>query len=305
MNFIVEMNIADDATELIGETPLLRADSFAPNLLLKLESFNPYSIKDRICREMIETAEREGEITDETLVIEPTSGNTGIGLAAVCAAKGYDLVLTMPESMSEERRNLLRALGAEIELTPADSGMNGAIERAEELASQFEDVFIPQQFQNPANVAAHRTTTGPELLDATEGQLDTFVAGVGTGGTVTGVGEYFKEERETDLTIVAVEPEDSAVLSGEEADSHGIQGIGAGFVPEILRTDLLDEVRTVTYDDAIAAARKLAREEGIAGGISTGANVHVAQQIATKRDGLVATIVCDPGERYLSTELFD
>lgn len=299
------MHMADDVTDLIGDTPLLRADSFAPNLLVKLESFNPYSVKDRICREMIETAEQKGTIDDETLIVEPTSGNTGIGLATVCAAKDYELVLTMPASMSEERRQLLRALGAEIELTPAADGMDGAISRAEELADQVENSFIPQQFSNPANVAAHHNTTGPELYKATDGTLDAFVAGVGTGGTVTGVGEYFKETQETDLSVIAVEPANSAVLSGESPDSHSIQGIGAGFIPEILRTELLDEVRTVTYDDAISAARKLAREEGIAGGISTGANVHVATQVAAEREGLVATLVCDPGERYLSTELFD
>jgi cysteine synthase A len=299
------MNVADDATELIGETPLLRVDGFAPNLVVKLESFNPYSVKDRIGRSMIESAEAAGNLDAETLVVEPTSGNTGIGLATVCAAKGYDLVLTMPESMSAERRNLLRALGADLELTPADAGMSGAIERAEELAAERENTFVPQQFDNPANVRAHRETTGPELWRDTDGDLEAFVAGVGTGGTITGVGEYFQENHEADVDLIAVEPAESAVLSGEDAGSHGIQGIGAGFVPDILGTELLDEVRTVSRADAVAAARQLAREEGIAGGISTGANVHVASQVAAERDGLVATIVCDPGERYLSTDLYE
>jgi cysteine synthase A len=300
------MHVAADATELIGDTPLLRVESFAPNLLVKLESFNPYSVKDRIGREMITAAEEAGEIGEDTVVVEPTSGNTGIGLATACAAKGHDLVLTMPESMSEERRQLLAALGADLELTDPDGGMNGAIERAEELAAEYDDAFIPQQFENPANVRAHRRTTGPELWEATDGELDTFVAGVGTGGTVTGTGEYLKEEVGADVDLVAVEPAESAVLSGEEAGSHGIQGIGAGFVPEILRTELLDEVRTVTKDDAEAAARKLGREEGVLGGISSGANVHVAAEVARERpDETVVTIVCDPGERYLSTGLYN
>ena len=299
------MRVAADVTELIGETPLVRVDAIAPNLLVKLESFNPYSVKDRIAREMLDAAAEAGEITDETVVIEPTSGNTGIGLATVCAARGHDLILTMPESMSEERRQLLRALGAELELTDADGGMNGAIERADELAAEYEDTFVPQQFQNPNNPSAHRRTTGPELDEATDGELDVFVAGVGTGGTITGVGTYFREA-ECDVDLIAVEPEDSAVLSGEEAGSHEIQGIGAGFVPEIMAQDLLDEVRTVEKTDAVAMARRLAQEEGIAGGVSSGANVHVAAQVARERpDELVATIVCDPAERYLSTDLYD
>jgi len=299
------MQVAADVTELIGETPLVRVDSIADNLLVKLESFNPYSVKDRIAREMLDAAEEASEVTDETIVIEPTSGNTGIGLATVCAARGHDLILTMPESMSEERRQLLRALGAELELTDADGGMNGAIERADELAAEYEDTFVPQQFQNPANPRAHRRTTGPELDEATDGELDVFVAGVGTGGTITGVGTYF-QDADTDIDLVAVEPEDSPVLSGGEAGSHSIQGIGAGFVPEIMQEGLLDEVRTVDKDDAVAMARKLAQNEGIVGGISSGANVHVAAEVARERpDELVATIVCDPGERYLSTDLYE
>jgi cysteine synthase A len=300
------MNVASDVTELIGETPLVRAEGFAPNLLLKLESFNPYSVKDRIAREMITTAEEAGEITEDTVVVEPTSGNTGIGLATVCAARGHDLVLTMPSSMSEERRQLLAALGADLELTDPDGGMNGAIDRAEELAAEYDDSFLPQQFDNPANPRAHERTTGPEIWEATDGGVDAFVAGVGTGGTITGVGTYLREEAGADVDLIAVEPSDSAVLSGGEAGSHGIQGIGAGFVPEILRTELLDGVRTVGKDDAEATARKLGREAGILGGISTGANVHAAAEVARERpDETVVTIVCDPGERYLSTGLYD
>jgi cysteine synthase A len=299
------MRVAADVTELIGETPLVRVDAIAPNLLVKLESYNPYSVKDRIAREMVNAAEEAGELGDETVVIEPTSGNTGIGLATVCAARGYDLLLTMPESMSEERRQLLRALGADLELTDADDGMNGAIERAEELAEEYPDTFVPQQFDNPANPRAHRRTTGPELDAATDGNLDVFVAGVGTGGTITGVGTYF-QEAETDVDLVAVEPDDSPVLSGGAAGSHSIQGIGAGFIPEIMEQELVDEVRTVTKDAAISMARTLAQEEGIMGGISSGANVHVAAQVARERpDELVATVVCDPGERYLSTDLYE
>lgn len=299
------MRVAADVTELIGETPLVRVESIAPNLLVKLESFNPYSVKDRIAREMLDAASEAGELTDDTVVIEPTSGNTGIGLAAVCAARDLELILTMPESMSEERRKLLRALGAELELTDADGGMDGAIERAHELAEAYEDSFLPQQFENPANPRAHCRTTGPELDKATDGDLDVFVAGVGTGGTITGVGTYF-EEADADIDLIAVEPEDSAVISGKEAGSHGIQGIGAGFIPGTLDGDLLDEVRTVGKDESVEMARRLAGEEGIAGGISTGANVHVAADIARERPGdFVATIVCDPGERYLSTDLYD
>ncbi|MFP4217632.1 MAG: cysteine synthase A [Salinarchaeum sp.] len=298
------MTIATDVTDLIGETPLLRVEDFAPNLVVKLESFNPYSVKDRIARSMIETAEADGSIDANTTVIEPTSGNTGIGLATVCASKGYELVLTMPESMSQERRRLLRALGAEIELTPAEEGMSGAIARAEALHDELDNTFVPGQFENPANAVAHRQTTGPELYEATDGELETFVAGVGTGGTVTGVGQYFEEDRDTDLEVIGVEPAESAVLSGAAPGSHGIQGIGAGFVPDVLERDRLDAVRTVTYEDAVTATRRLAEEEGIAGGISTGANLHVAAEVAAEREGLVATIVCDPGERYLSTDLY-
>jgi len=302
------MEVADDITELIGETPLLRLDDGSGTAVLaKVESFNPYSVKDRIAKSMIEAAEERGEITEETVVIEPTSGNTGIGLASVCAAKGYDLVLTMPESMSEERRQLLAGLGADLELTDADGGMSGAIDRAHELAEEYDDTFVPQQFENPANPAAHRETTGPELWAATDGDLDAFVAGIGTGGTITGVGEFLREEVEAEADVVGIEPADSAVLSGEEAGSHGIQGIGAGFVPEILRTDLLDEIVTVEREESIAEARRIASEEGLAVGISSGAAALAAKRVAEgyPDDAVVATVLPDTGERYLSTDLFE
>jgi len=302
------MDVSDDVTELIGETPLLRLSrGSGTTVLAKVESFNPYSVKDRIARSMIETAEERGEITDDTVVVEPTSGNTGIGLASVCAAKGYDLVLAMPESMSEERRQLLAGLGAELELTDADGGMSGAIDRAHELAVEYDDAFVPQQFENPANPAAHRETTGPELWEATDGELDAFVAGIGTGGTITGVGEFLREEVEADVDVVGIEPADSAVLSGEEPGSHGIQGIGAGFVPEILRTELLDEVVTVEREESIAEARRIAGEKGLAVGISAGAAALAARRVADgyPDEAVVATLLPDTGERYLSTDLFE
>ncbi len=303
------MNVADDATELVGETPLVRLDSFADNLVAKVESFNPLgSVKDRIGVAMVERAEAEGLIDEGTTVIEPTSGNTGIGLAFTCAARGYDLVLTMPESMSEERRSMLSALGAELVLTPADEGMGGAIDRADELAAEADDAFVPQQFQNLANPGIHRRTTGPELWADTDGEVDVFVAGVGTGGTITGVAEYVKEEKgRTDFRAVAVEPADSPVLSGGDAGGHDIQGIGAGFVPDVLRTELLDEVVTVEEDDARTAARTLAAAEGLLVGISSGAALHAAAEVATRPehgDDLVAVLLPDTGERYLSTDLF-
>ncbi|WP_135663212.1 cysteine synthase A [Halorhabdus rudnickae] len=302
------MDTVDDITELIGNTPLLRLDDGSGTAVLaKVESFNPYSVKDRIGRSMIEAAEASGEITEDTVVVEPTSGNTGIGLASVCAAKGYDLVLTMPESMSEERRQLLAGLGAELVLTDADGGMSGAIDRAHELAAEYDDSFVPQQFENPANPGAHRETTGPELWDATDGELDAFVAGIGTGGTITGVGEFLREEVEADVDVVGIEPAESAVLSGEDSGSHGIQGIGAGFVPEILRTELLDEVVTVEREESIAEARRIAREEGLAVGISSGAAALAAKRVAEgyPDDAVVATLLPDTGERYLSTDLFE
>ncbi|MFB6202392.1 MAG: cysteine synthase A [Halorhabdus sp.] len=301
------MEVVDDITALIGETPLLRLDDGSgADVLAKVESFNPYSVKDRIAKSMIETAEERGEITDETIVIEPTSGNTGIGLASVCAAKGHDLVLTMPESMSAERRQLLAGLGADLELTDADGGMSGAIDRAHALAKEHDDAFVPQQFENPANPAAHRETTGPELVEATDGELDAFVAGIGTGGTITGVGTYLREVAEIEADIIGIEPAESAVLSGGEPGSHGIQGIGAGFVPEILQTELLDEVVTVEREESIAEARRIAREEGLAVGISSGAAAIAARRVAADYpdEAVVTTLLPDTGERYLSTDLF-
>ncbi|MFB6086874.1 MAG: cysteine synthase A [Halodesulfurarchaeum sp.] len=302
--------IAENPTELVGQTPMLRLDAFAPNLIAKLEAFNPMSsVKDRIAVSMLEAAEAAGELDSGTTIVEPTSGNTGIGLAFAAAAKGYDLVLTMPESMSEERRSLLRALGAALELTPADGGMPGAIDRADELQAELGDAFVPQQFENPANPRIHRETTAPEIDRATEGEVDVFVAGVGTGGTVTGVAQYFKEEvgRE-DFEVIAVEPAGSAVLSGEESGSHGIQGIGAGFVPDVLDTSLLDEVVTVETEESKAATRELARETGVLAGISSGAALHAAREVATRpenADRTVVTLLPDTGERYLSTDLFE
>ncbi|MCU4801893.1 cysteine synthase A [Halobacteria archaeon HArc-gm2] len=300
------MNVASDVTELVGETPLLTLDSFAPGLYGKVEATNPGgSVKDRIAVAMLERAEEEGHLEPGTTIVEPTSGNTGVGLAVAAAAKGYDLVLTMPESMSEERRKLLGALGADLVLTPADGGMNGAIEEAEAIAAEREPSFVPQQFTNLANPRIHRETTGPEIWAATDGDVDTVVAGVGTGGTITGVSEYLKEEREADVRSVAVEPAESAVLSGEDAGSHSIQGIGAGFVPEILRTELLDEVHTVEYDDAVATARRLAAEEGLLAGVSSGAALAVAERVAADApEDTVVVILPDTGERYLSTGLF-
>jgi len=300
------MNVASDVTELVGETPLLTLDSFAPGLYGKVEATNPGgSVKDRIAVAMLERAEEEGHLEPGTTIVEPTSGNTGVGLAVAAAAKGYDLVLTMPESMSEERRKLLGALGADFVLTPADGGMNGAIEEAEAIAAEREPSFVPQQFTNLANPRIHRETTGPEIWAATDGDVDTVVAGVGTGGTITGVSEYLKEEREADVRSVAVEPAESAVLSGEDAGSHSIQGIGAGFVPEILRTELLDEVHTVEYDDAVATARRLAAEEGLLAGVSSGAALAVAERVAADApEDTVVVILPDTGERYLSTGLF-
>lgn len=309
MEITVLDSIAGDATELVGGTPLVRLEAFAPNLVAKVESFNPLSsVKDRIAVAMLEAAVAEDLLGPETTIIEPTSGNTGVGLAFASAAKGYDLVLTMPESMSQERRSLLSALGAELELTPADGGMQGAIDRAEELAAEMDDTFIPQQFQNLANPRIHRETTGPEIWEDTQGEASVFVAGVGTGGTITGVSQYFKEERGDDsFTTIAIEPADSAVLSGEDSDSHEVQGIGAGFVPDVLEVDLLDEVRTVTNEEAKQATRKLAQEAGIFAGISSGAAAHVAAEVANEpeySDELVVTLLPDTGERYLSMDLF-
>ncbi|QIO23847.1 cysteine synthase A [Haloarcula sp. JP-L23] len=297
--------VASDVTDLVGNTPLVRLDSFAPNLLGKYEAANPYSVKDRIAAYMIEAAAESGELPEGGTVVEATSGNTGIGLAAVAAARGYDCVLTMPESMSEERRRLLSGLGAELELTSADDGMSGAIDRADELAAA-DDAVRASQFENEANPRAHRETTGPEIWRDTDGDVDAVVAGVGTGGTITGISEYIAEVEGADVTSVAVEPEASQLLSSDDPDSHGIQGIGPGFVPDILRTELLDEVRVASEDEAMEAARRLAREDGLMVGISAGAALHAATEYAHDNpDETVVVVLPDTGERYLSTDLWD
>lgn len=300
------IDAAGDVTELIGDTPLVDLSQFAPNLYGKLEAANPFSVKDRIAREMLAQAEREGLVDEDTLIVEPTSGNTGIGLAFVCAATGYDLTLTMPESMSEERRKLLAALGADLELTPADGGMSGAIERAEALLDDVENGFMPQQFENDANPRAHRKTTGPEIWADTNGEVDAFVAGVGTGGTITGVSRYIKEdEGKESLRSIAVEPAASPLLSADDPDSHGIQGIGPGFVPEALDRDLVDEVETVSEERAKETARRLAGEAGVLVGISSGAAAAAAMDVASEAPEEVTVVVLpDTGERYLSTDLF-
>ncbi|MBJ7456050.1 MAG: cysteine synthase A [Thermoleophilia bacterium] len=306
------MPIADSITELIGRTPMVRlnriAEGSGAQILGKLESMNPGgSVKDRIGLAMIEAAEAEGRLTPGSVVVEPTSGNTGIALALVCAAKGYRCILTMPETMSVERRTLLRAYGAELVLTPGAEGMRGAIARAQEIADETEGAFVPQQFQNPANPEIHRRTTAEEIWADTGGEIDVLVAGVGTGGSITGVAEIIKERR-PGFRAVAVEPTDSPVLSGGAPGPHKIQGIGAGFVPGVLNTSIYDEVVTCGSDDAFAMARRLAHEEGILVGISGGANVWAALELARRPEnaGLtVVTFLCDTGERYLSTPLFD
>jgi cysteine synthase len=306
------MHRAASITDLIGRTPLVRlntvSDETGAEVLGKLESFNPGgSVKDRIGLAMIASAEREGRIAPgRTTLIEPTSGNTGIALAMVAAARGYDMVLTMPETMSAERRTILQAYGARLVLTPGSEGMSGAVQRALDLAAETPDSFVPQQFENPANPEAHRLTTAEEIWADTGGEVDAFVAGVGTGGTLTGVGEVLRERR-PGVRIVAVEPADSAVLSGGRPGPHRIQGIGAGFVPKVLDTDMYDEVIAVSGDDAFATARDLARKEGVLVGISAGANVWAAGQVAKRpemKGKVVVTVLCDTGERYLSTPLF-
>lgn len=305
--------IVSNLTELIGNTPLLELSKFAgyhqidARLLGKLEYFNPAgSVKDRIGYAMIKDAEEKGLITKESVIIEPTSGNTGIALAFVAAAKGYRLILTMPETFSVERRNLLKALGAELVLTPGPEGMAGALRKADELASTIPNAYIPQQFKNPANPAVHRNTTAREIWRDTDGQVDIFVAGVGTGGTITGVGEILKTNK-PGVKIVAVEPHDSPLLSGGQAGPHKIQGIGANFIPDVLNRDILDEVLKVKNEDAFKTSRLLSRTEGLLVGISSGAAAFAAVQIAKRAENKGKTIVIllpDTGERYLSTELF-
>jgi cysteine synthase A len=303
--------IANNVTELIGNTPLVRlrrvTAGTGAEVLVKLEFQNPGgSVKDRIGLSMIEAAEAAGKLGPDTIILEPTSGNTGIGLAMVAAAKGYRCTLVMPETMSLERRKLLRAYGAELVLTPGSEGMKGAIRTATEMAAADPRYFIPQQFENPANPAVHRRTTAEEIWRDTEGKLDIFVSGVGTGGTLTGVGQVLKE-RLPGLKIVAIEPADSPVLSGGKPGPHKIQGIGAGFVPPILETGLIDEIVRVTNDEAFAMARRLPREEGILVGISSGAAVHAALQIAARPENTgkrIVVIIPSNGERYLSTALF-
>lgn len=304
-------HIADNITALIGNTPLVRlrkvTSGAGAEVLAKLEFQNPGgSVKDRIALSMIEAAEAAGQIGPDTIILEPTSGNTGIGLAMVAAAKGYRCTLVMPETMSLERRKLLRAYGAELILTPGNEGMKGAIRTATDLAASDPRYFIPQQFENPANPAIHRRTTAEEIWRDTDGQLDIFVSGVGTGGTLTGVGQVLKE-RLPGLKIVAVEPADSPVLSGGKPGPHKIQGIGAGFVPAVLETGLIDEIITVTNDEAFTMARRLPREEGLLVGISSGAAIHAAVQLAQRPENAgkrIVAIVPSNGERYLSTVLF-
>lgn len=306
-------NIYTSADQLIGHTPLLKLSNIEKELglkatiLAKLEYLNPAgSVKDRVARKMIDDAERSGRLTKESVIIEPTSGNTGIGLASVAAARGYRIIIVMPETMSVERRQLMKAYGAELVLSEGSKGMKGAIEKAEELASQIPNSFIPGQFVNPANAKAHKLTTGPEIYEDTDGNVDIFVAGVGTGGTITGTGEYLKEKKPS-VKIVAVEPKDSAILSGENAGPHKLQGIGAGFIPDILNTGIYDEVVPVTTEDAFEAARLLGKKEGVLVGISSGAALWAAieQAKCPENEGKsIVVLLPDTGDRYLSTELF-
>lgn len=305
--------IYKSATDLVGNTPLVEINNFkekynlSARLLAKLEYFNPAgSVKDRIAKAIIEDAEKKGSLKKGSVIIEPTSGNTGIGLASVAAAKGYRIIITMPETMSIERRNIMKAYGAELVLTDGAKGMKGAIEKAEELAAETENSFIAGQFVNPVNPATHKATTGPEIWNDTQGKVDIFVAGVGTGGTISGVGEYLKSKN-PDIKIVAVEPADSPVLSKGQAGPHKIQGIGAGFVPDTLNTDIYDEIVTVENEDAFSMGREFAKTEGVLVGISSGAALWAAKHLAEKeenRDKTIVVLLPDTGDRYLSTPMF-
>ncbi len=307
------MRIFEDFTKLIGNTPLIKMSNYCEEkklkatILAKVEFFNPAgSVKDRVAKAMLDDAEKRGLIKKGSVIIEPTSGNTGIGLAAVAAARGYEVILTMPETMSIERRNLLKAYGAKLVLTDGTKGMKGAIEKAEELAKTIPSSFIPSQFENPANPQIHRETTGVEIWNDTDGKVDMFVAGVGTGGTISGVGAYLKSQN-PNVKIVAVEPYDSPVLSGGKAGAHGLQGIGAGFVPKTLDTSVYDEVMTVKSEEAFEAARLVARKEGMLVGITSGASMYAATVLASRAENEGKTIVAllpDTGERYLSTPMF-
>jgi cysteine synthase A len=303
--------ILADITKTVGKTPLIRINRITKGLraeiIVKIESFNPLSsVKDRIGVAMIEAAEKAGLLSKDPVIIEPTSGNTGIALAFVCAAKGYHLILTMPDTMSLERRQLLSILGAELFLTEGTKGMKGAIEKAEELAAAHKNSFMPQQFKNPANSEIHRLTTAEEIWEDTDGKVDYFIAGVGTGGTITGTGEILKK-RKPSVKIIAVEPEDSPVLSGGKPGPHKIQGIGAGFVPDVLNKNVIDEIIRVTHEDAGVTARRLAKEEGILAGISSGAALWAALEVAKRKEAegkMIVALLPDSGERYLTTWLF-
>lgn len=306
-------NIYQGTLGLIGNTPLVefthieKKYGLEARLLAKLEYFNPAgSVKDRIAKEMIEQAERDGKLKEGSTIIEPTSGNTGIGLAAIAAAKGYRLIIVLPETMSVERRNIIKAYGAELVLSDGSKGMKGAIAKAEELHKEIPDSFIPEQFENPANPAAHRKTTGPEIWADTDGEVDAFVAGVGTGGTITGVGEFLKSKK-ADVKIVAVEPATSAVLSTGQAGAHKIQGIGAGFVPNTLNTKIYDEIIPVSNEDSFALGKEIAKEEGVLVGISSGAALYAAIEVAKRpkfKGKTVVALLPDSGDRYYSTDLF-
>lgn len=305
------MKVYSGISQLIGNTPLVELVRMSAGLhariLMKMESHNPsYSVKDRLSLALIEDAEQKGLIKKETTIIEPTSGNTGIGLAMICAERGYKLIVTMPESVSVERRMVIKAFGGEIILTPADLGMKGAIAKAREINELNPDSFIPFQFSNPANPEKHRQTTAVEIWRDTDGEVDILVAGVGTGGTITGVGEVLKNKK-PGVRIIAVEPQLSPVLSGGEPGKHKIQGIGAGFVPDVMNMSIIDEILLVSEEDAFNTARRIMREEGILCGISSGANVFAAMQLASKEENkgkTIVTVICDTGERYLSTDLF-